>query len=83
MLGVPYTEAPVGASVRRGLAAARASGGALGIALSFLNSGAVELWADFQLRVATERRLTALLARQLVVAWDDGAHAACVRLGQT
>ena len=83
MLGVPYTEQPVGASVVAGIAAASDSGGPLGMALTFLNSGAVELWADFQLRLAQQQRLDALLDRTLVVSWDTAAHAACLRHERT
>ena len=82
-IGVPYTEQPVGSSVRAGITAASYAGGALGMALTFLNSGAVELWSSFQLRVAREQQLDALLDRTLVVSWDAAAHEACQLVRQT
>ena len=56
-IGVPYTEQPVGSSVRAGITAASYAGGALGMALTFLNSGAVELWSSAEaLRKCDQRR---------------------------
>ena len=49
--------------------------------LTFLNAGVVQLWEDFQLRVARMQRLDALLSRTVVVGWDPGAVEACERNG--
>ena len=76
-----HTEQPVDDIVRGTLSAAAATGGPLGIVLTFLNSGVVPLWEDYQLRVAREQRLDALLARTAVVSWDEGGAAACRRHG--